>query len=121
MSLRLARLRLAGLRGTLPAAVAAAARRHALAAVHPAVAVPVRAAIAVHGVTLMLVVLPVLGLALRHLVPGMAGLTPRRDIAVLLVLGMVRVLLSRRGRLGRGRHCERKRDRTDKNLHLEIS
>jgi hypothetical protein len=119
VSLGLGRLRLPGLCRALAAAIAAAARFHALAAVHPAVAVPVRAAIAVHRMTLVFVMLP--PLALRHLVPGITGLTRRRGSAVLLVLAMVLVLWCGRGRLGRGRHGARKSNHADNDLHLKIS
>jgi hypothetical protein len=119
VSLRLGRLLLARLCAPLLAAIAAASRRHALAAIHPAVAVPIGAAIAVHGVALMLVVLP--ALALRHMVPGMAGLTRWRGSSVLPMLAMVLVLRRGRRGLSRSRYGERKRDRTDKNLHLKIS
>jgi hypothetical protein len=118
VTLRLGRLLLSGPSAPLLAAIAAAASGHVLAAVHPAVAVPVRAAIAAHSVALMLVMLTALLLALWGLVPAIAGV-PRRSLR--LVLRMVLVRLCRRGRLSGGRHGERKRDRTDKNLHFKVS
>jgi hypothetical protein len=59
----LSRLRLSRPAAAALAATAAGAGRHILAAVHPAVAVPVGAAVAAHGVTLMLTVLAALLLA----------------------------------------------------------
>ena len=112
--LLLSRLLLGGLAAPLPAG-AAAPGGHAFAAVHPAVAIPVCAAAHLHGMTLVLVMLPTVLLALRHLVAGM-GSTP-----LLPVLRMVLVLLCRMRRLGGGGHGERKSDRGDKNLHLKVS
>jgi hypothetical protein len=118
VSLRPGWLLLGGLLAPLLAA-SAASTGHALTAVHPAVAVPVGAAIAVHGVTLVLVMLAALLLAIRRPMLGMAGMARRRGIAVLLVLRMVLMLWCRRRRLRGGRHGERKRDRTDNNLHVK--
>jgi hypothetical protein len=120
VSLGLSRLRRLGLCRTAAAlAATAAARSHVLAAIHPAVAVAVRTAVPPRRVTLVLTRLAAMLLARRHLVPGMARLTSRRDIAVLLVLRMGLVRLCRRRRLSGDRHGERKRDRTDKYLHLK--
>ncbi|HEX8642964.1 MAG TPA: hypothetical protein VF702_03525 [Allosphingosinicella sp.] len=124
MSLRLCRLLLSRLRLSRPAATAlaaTAAARHALAAVHPAVAVPVRTAATAHVVALRLAVLATLLLTRRRLVPGMARVPGLGGCALRLVLRMVLVRLCRRRRLGGGRHGERKRDRTGKNLHLNVS
>jgi hypothetical protein len=118
VSLRLSRLRLSSSAAAALAATAAA-RSHAFAAVHSAVAIAVRAAVAAHRVALMLVVLT--ARSLRHLVPRMARLTRRRGSAVLLVLTMVLMLLCRRGSLGCGWHGERKRNRTNEDLHLNVS
>jgi type VI protein secretion system component VasK len=126
VSLGLCRLLLCRLGLSRPSAAALAATAastcdHVFAAVHPAVAVPVRAAVAAHGVTLMLISLAALLLARRHLIPGVARMASMGGAALLLVLAMALVRLCRGRRLSGDRHGERKRDRTDKNLHLDVS
>jgi hypothetical protein len=119
MSLRLGRLLLSRLSAAGLAAIAPATRSHVLAAVHYAVAVPVGAAAPAHGVALMLVV-PALRLTLRRLVPSVASMSGMAGTALRLVLRVVLVLCRGR-RLSGGRHGERKRNRTDNNLHLKVS
>ena len=91
VSLRLRRLLLSRPAATALAATAASTCGHVLAAVHPAVSVPVGAAIAAHGVTLLLARLRALLLACRHLVSGMGRMTSMAGTALLLVLGMALV------------------------------
>jgi len=91
-------------------------RGHLLAAVHLAIAVLIGAAAILHGMALMLV----MWLTRRHLVPRVVCLRGS-GAAALLVLRMVLVLRLQRRSLGDGRHGERKRERTDKNLHFNFS
>jgi hypothetical protein len=87
---------------------AASPLRHVFAAIHAAVVVPIRAAIA-HGMTLMLVMLTALRLTLLG----------RRGVTLHVVLTMVLGGLSGRGLRGGGGR-DQQRDRSDKHIFFHV-